>query len=194
MHLSFIILPIKRVIEAYCKKTLKAYPYDLAHVKIIDKGKLLRYWKNIKTIAVLKTGATIQEIVLYLVDSDEEDGFRNCNEYWGSYKELGKMSYAEFDYIDKFQYLIDDSLKILNLLNVKNVIKFPENPTNKYVYIYKWRYRKKELHNWYVKMALGKNIYSSYIKFKNMISKQVDITSLVFYDNECLHWSWKINC
>lgn len=45
------------------------------------------------------------------------------------------MSYAEFDYIDKFQYLIDDSLKILNLLNVKNVIKFPENPTNKYVYI-----------------------------------------------------------
>lgn len=135
LHLSFIILPIKRVIEAYCKKTLKAYPYDLAHVKIIDKGKLLRYWKNIKTIAVLKTGATIQEIVLYLVDSDEEDGFRNCNEYWGSYKELGKTSYAEFDYIDKFQYLIDDSLKILNLLNVKNVIKFPENPTNKYVYI-----------------------------------------------------------
>ena len=40
--------------------------------------------------------------------------------------------YAEFDYIGKYESLIDDSRNILTLLNVTDFIKFPENRTDKY--------------------------------------------------------------
>ena len=94
---------------------------------------LLRYWKNIKTIPVPKAKALLQEFILYLIDSYKEDGFKNFDERWGSYKKIRKPCYAEFDYIDKYQTLIDDSRNILNLLNVENLIKFPENGTNIYI-------------------------------------------------------------
>ena len=51
-----------------------------------------------------------------------------------------------------------------------------------YVKVYKKRHWKIDLLKW-----LCRKIYSSYMKYKNITSKHLDIISLVFYDHECLH-------
>ena len=85
--------------------------------------------------SILKTKATFEEFVLYLIDSYDKDEFKNFEKYWGSYKELCNIFYVEFGYIDKYQSLFDYSRNILSLLNVENGIKFPKNGTNIYIYI-----------------------------------------------------------
>ena len=112
----------------------------MAQVKIIGKGKLLTYWKNITTILFIKTKATFEEFVLYLINSYDKDEFKNFEKYWGSYKELWNIFYVEFGYIDKYQSLFDYSRNILSLLDVENAIKFPKNWTNIYIYIYIYIY------------------------------------------------------
>ena len=86
--------------------------------------------KNITTIPVLKTKTTFEEFVVCLIDSYNKDEFRNFDKYWGSYKELWNICYAEFGYIDNYQSLIDHSRNLLGLLNVENGVKFAKNGTN----------------------------------------------------------------
>ena len=114
--------------------------------------------KNIRTIPVLKPKTTFEEFFLYIIDSYDKDKFRNFDKYWGSYKELWNICYAEFGYIDNYQSLFDHSRNILSLLNVENGIKFAKNWIN----IYIRKYRKRKLEYWSVKMALQKNILELY--------------------------------
>ena len=86
--------------------------------------------KNITTIPVPKTKKTFEDFVLYLIDSYDKDEFRKFEKYWGSYKELWNICYAEFGYIGNYQSLFDHSRNILSVLNVENGIKFPKNGTN----------------------------------------------------------------
>ena len=158
-----------RLIWTYQRKILELYPYYLVHAKEIDKKKLFRYWKNIKTIPVPKAKTRFLEFVLDLIDSYKEDGLKNFHERWRSYKKIWKFCYPEFNYIDKYQSLIDDSRNILNLLNVENFLKLRENGTNIHIYIHIYTYIKGEKKRncktdplkW-----LGRKINSSYIKCK----------------------------
>ena len=86
--------------------------------------------KDIRTIPVLKPKTTFEEFFLYIIDSYDKDEFRNFDKYWGSYKELWNIFYAEFGYIDNYQSLIDHSRNLLGLLNVENGVKFAKNGTN----------------------------------------------------------------
>ena len=75
------------------------------------------------------------------------------------------------------------------LLNVENVMKFPEKHTNIYIYIYIYIYKGIKKRIWKIdilKWYHGK-MYSSYMKHKNMILKHLDIISLVSFDHECVH-------
>ena len=128
----FVRHPFGRLISAYRNKILKPYPDDLYHVNTTNKNILLRYRKNFTTTQDLATRATFEEFVRYLIDSYEEDGIRNFDEHWGSYAELCNICYAKFDYIGKYESLIDDSHNIITLLDVTDFIKFPENRTDKY--------------------------------------------------------------
>lgn len=133
-HFTFLFVrhPFERLISAYRNKILKPYPDDLEHVKTTNKNILRRYRKNFTNTQDLATRATFEEFVRYLIDSYDEDGIRNFDEHWGSYTELCNICYAKFDYIGKYESLIDDSRNIINLLNVTDLIKFPENRTDKY--------------------------------------------------------------
>ena len=71
-------------------------------------------------------------MLCYWLFSYEEYGIKSFDEHWGTYAELCNNCYAEFDYIDKYGSLTDDSRNISNLLNVENFAKCFENSNNKY--------------------------------------------------------------
>ena len=156
----FVRHPFERLISAYRNKILEPYPDDLEHVNVTNKNILLRYRKNNTTIQVLKTRATFEEFVRYIIDSYKEDGIRNFDEHWGSFTELCNICYAEFDYIGKYESLIDDSRNILTLLNVTDFIKFPENNTDNY------KKRSGKLISDYFKMVPRRNILQLYEVYK----------------------------
>lgn len=156
----FVRHPFERLVSTYRNKILEPYSDDLYHVNVTNKNILLRYRRDNTTIQELKTRATFEEFVRYLIDSYEEDGIRNFDEHWGSFTELCNICYAEFDYIGKYESLIDDSRNILTLLNVTDFIKFPENRTDKY------EKRSGKLVDEYFKMVPKKYILQLYEVYK----------------------------
>ena len=157
-HFTFLFVrhPFERLISTYRNKILKPYSDDLYHVETTNRNILLKYRKNYTTNKDVATRATFEEFVRYLIDSYEEDGIRNFDEHWGSYTELCNICYAKFDYIGKYDSLIDDSRNIITLLNVTDFIRFPENRTDKY------KRRSDKLVEEYFKLVPQKNIAKLY--------------------------------
>ena len=156
----FVRHPFERLISAYRNKILEPYPDDLRHVVTTNKNILLRYRENITNIKFNETKATFEEFIRYLIDIYKVNGIRKFDEHWGGYTELCNICFTKFDFIGKFESLIEDSRSISSLLNTKEHTRFPENRTDMY------QQRSGELINKYFKTVARENILRLYEIYK----------------------------
>ena len=125
----FVRHPFERLVSAYRNKLLEPHPADHFFINTFGKHIIKTFRKN---FTVTNNTCTFNEFVEFLIDKAAKKGSNSFNEHWKPQSLLCDICTARFDFIGKFETLIEDSRIILNELKVASWYVFPENDTDSY--------------------------------------------------------------
>ena len=154
----FVRHPFERLVSAYRNKLLHPYPDDHYLLNTLGKHIVRTYRKNSTRT---NDTCTFAEFVEFLIDKAAKNGSNRFNEHWKPQSLLCNICYTRFDFIGKYETLIEDSRIILNNIKVDNQFMFPENKTDFY------KARSSEIHEEYMRTIPKGNIEKLYKIYKD---------------------------
>ena len=153
----FVRHPFERLVSAYRNKLLHPYPDDHYLLNTLGKHIVQTYRKNSTRT---NDTCTFAEFVEFLIDKAAKNGSNRFNEHWKPQSLLCNICYTRFDFIGKYETLIEDSRIILKNIKVDNQFMFPENKTDFY------KTRASEIYEQYMRSIPKGNIKKLYNIYK----------------------------
>lgn len=176
----FVRHPFERLVSAYRNKFVQPFPDDLRFQKEVGVKIIQKYRKN---STITNNTCTFTEFVQFVIDKTAREGSHKLNEHWQPHSDLCSICYARFDFIGKYETLVEDSRIILNNINANNSLAFPENRTDNY------KIKTAEIYKQYMR-ALPKEYI---IKLYNIYKNDFDAFGYEIPDFEIKHqfsWLW----
>ena len=154
----FVRHPFERLISAYRNKLLQPYSDD--HYLLNTLGKqIVRTYRENSTRT--NNTCTFAEFVEFLINKAAKKGSNSFNEHWKPQSLLCDICYTRFDFIGKYETLVEDSRIILKDIKVANQYKFPESKTDFY------KTRSSEIYQQYMRTTPRENIKKLYEIYKD---------------------------
>ena len=154
----FVRHPFERLISAYRNKLLQPYSDDHYLLKTLGKHIVQTYRKNSTRT---NNTCTFAEFVEFLINRAAKKGSNSFNEHWKPQSLLCDICYTRFDFIGKYETLVEDSRIILKDIKVANQYKFPESKTDFY------KTRSSEIYQQYMRTTPRENIKKLYEIYKD---------------------------
>ena len=154
----FVRHPFERLVSAYRNKFVQPFPDDLRFQKEVGVKIIQKYRKNSTTT---NDTYTFTEFVQFVIDKAAREGSHKLNEHWQPQSDLCSIYCARFDFIGKYEALVEDSRIILKNVNASNSFVFPENRTDNY------KTKTSEIYKKYMKALPKEYLIKLYNKYEN---------------------------
>lgn len=125
----FVRNPMERLLSAYHNKfTLK---YNTYFHKAFGTKIIKRYRQNATKDALENgTGVKFNEFVQYLLDP-VTTSVKPFNEHWRQFYQLCRPCLVNYDFIGKYETISEDTVSVLNQLELSDLLRFPTKPSKK---------------------------------------------------------------
>ena len=154
----FVRHPFERLISAYRNKLLQPYPDDHYYLNTLGK-RIVRTYRKSSTRT--SNTCTFAEFIEFLINKAAKEGSKSFDEHWKPQTLLCDICHTRFDFIGKYETLVEDSRIILKDLKVSNKYQFPENRTDFY------KSRSSEIYQQYMRTVPRENIKKLYEIYKD---------------------------
>lgn len=134
-YFKFLIVrdPFEKLLSAFRNKFLDPYEDDLWFQEKYGQIILRKYRNNLTEEEYSKgENVTFPEFAQYLIDLHKKVGESTFNPHWRSIHKLCFPCFIKFDFIGKFETLVQDSNQILNIINATEITTFEEDGRDKY--------------------------------------------------------------
>lgn len=165
----FVRDPLERILSAYRNKFTRTYN---EYFKLRYGRKIVSRYRDNPSDISLENGHDVRftEFIEYLLDpvTSQED---ELNPHWRQFYRLCHPCQVKYDFIGKYDTLDEDVDKLLNILNLEDVIRFPKAkpgvPTSDIMRMYFKNVTSQELHKLWKLYAVDYNMFG--YKYPNFL-------------------------